>query len=140
MSNGKPRDSQKERFWRQTIGRWQKSGLTIRAFCRLHGLAESNFHAWRRTIANRDRVPFAAVFSRSRDNLAIGHRRSSQDSGAYVERGITWADSNSKRTREFAVTHFYPRVLFSFSNVMVFVHKNPRSGAFKHLSLKLTSQ
>jgi transposase-like protein len=61
MSNGKPRDSQKERFWRQTIGRWQKSGLTIRAFCRQHGLVESNFHAWRRTIANRDSVPFAAV-------------------------------------------------------------------------------
>jgi hypothetical protein len=61
MSNGKPRDSQKERFWRQTLGRWQKSGLAIRAFCRQHGLAEANFHAWRRTIANRDAVPFAAV-------------------------------------------------------------------------------
>jgi hypothetical protein len=61
MSNGKPRDSQKERFWRQTIGRWQKSGLAIRAYCRQHGLAEANFHAWRRTIANRDSVPFAAV-------------------------------------------------------------------------------
>jgi hypothetical protein len=63
MSNGKPRDSQKERFWRQTIGRWQKSGLTIRAYCRQHGLAEAHFHAWRRTIANRDSavVPFAAV-------------------------------------------------------------------------------
>jgi hypothetical protein len=63
MSNGKPRDSQKERIWRQTIGRWQKSGLTIRAYCRQHGLAEANFHAWRRTIANRDSevVPFAAV-------------------------------------------------------------------------------
>jgi transposase-like protein len=61
MSNGKPRDSQKERFWRQTIGRWQKSGLTIRAFCRQYGLTEANFHAWRRTIANRDSVSFAAV-------------------------------------------------------------------------------
>jgi hypothetical protein len=63
MSNGKPRDSQKERFWRQSIGRWQKSGLTIRAFCRQHRLAEANFHAWRRTIANRDGevMPFAAV-------------------------------------------------------------------------------
>ena len=61
MSNGKPRDSQKERFWRQTIGQWQKSGLTVRAYCRQRGLAEANFHAWRRTIANRDCVPFAAV-------------------------------------------------------------------------------
>jgi hypothetical protein len=26
MSNGKPQDSQKDRFWRQTIGRWQIAG------------------------------------------------------------------------------------------------------------------
>jgi hypothetical protein len=77
-----------------------------------------------------ERVPLAAAFSRSRDSLAIGNRRPSHDSGTYVERGISWADSSTKRTREFAVTHLYPRILFAFSNVMVFVHKNPRSGAF----------
>lgn len=43
------------------------------------------------------------------------------------EREITWADTNAKRSREFAVTHLYPRLLYTFSDVVVFVLKNPRS-------------
>ena len=43
------------------------------------------------------------------------------------EREITWADTNAKRSREFAVTHLYPRLLYTFSDVVVFVIKNPRS-------------
>lgn len=42
------------------------------------------------------------------------------------EREITWADTNAKRSREFAVTHLYPRLLYTFSDVVVFVLKNPR--------------
>jgi transposase-like protein len=63
MPNGKPRDAQKERFWRQAIRRWLRSGLTARAFCLEHGLAEANLYAWRRTLAARDAqtVPFAEV-------------------------------------------------------------------------------
>jgi transposase-like protein len=73
MSHGKPRDSQKERFWRQAIGRWQKSGLTIRAFCRQHGVAEANFHAWRRTLADRDSAAaaFAPVHVLNDEPLAL---------------------------------------------------------------------
>lgn len=51
---GRERDITKERFWRDAIGRWQRSGQTIRGFCREHGLSEVSFHAWRRTIAQRD--------------------------------------------------------------------------------------
>ena len=43
------------------------------------------------------------------------------------EREITWADTTAKRSREFAVTHLYPRLLYTFSDVVVFVLKNPRS-------------
>ena len=43
------------------------------------------------------------------------------------EREITWADTNTKRSREFAVTHLFPRLLYTFSDVVVFVLKNPRS-------------
>ncbi len=43
------------------------------------------------------------------------------------EREITWADTNAKRSREFAVTNLYPRLLYTFSDVVVFVLKNPRS-------------
>ncbi len=55
MTQGKPRDPRKELFWRDTIARWQASRLSIRAFCTRHHLTESAFHAWRRTLAQRDR-------------------------------------------------------------------------------------
>jgi len=50
---GKPRDPRKEQYWRDTLARWQASGLSIRAFCRRHHLAEASFHGWRRTLARR---------------------------------------------------------------------------------------
>ena len=49
------RDGAKERTWRRHVSRWQRSGLSIRAYCAAEGLAEGNFHAWRRTLAERDR-------------------------------------------------------------------------------------
>jgi predicted acylesterase/phospholipase RssA len=42
------------------------------------------------------------------------------------ERELTWADSQQKQSREFAVAHLYPRLLYTFSDVIVFVLKNPR--------------
>jgi hypothetical protein len=63
MSAGKPRDVQKEHFWRTTIQRWQASRLSIRAFCQQQALSKAQFHAWRRTLATRDAqaTAFAAV-------------------------------------------------------------------------------
>ena len=55
MPQGHPRDPRKERFWRRLLQRWQRSGLSIRAFCRQQGCSEPSFHAWRRTLAQRDR-------------------------------------------------------------------------------------
>lgn len=43
-----------------------------------------------------------------------------------IEREIHWAKSRAHRTRNFAVSSFYPRVLFTFSDVVVFVHRNAR--------------
>jgi hypothetical protein len=42
------------------------------------------------------------------------------------ERELLWADGPRTRTREFAVTNLYPRLLYTFSDVIVFVLKNPR--------------
>lgn len=42
------------------------------------------------------------------------------------ERELAWADSSSVRSRQFAVTHLFPRLLYTFSDVIVFVLKNPR--------------
>lgn len=52
---GRERDAHKERVWRDAIRRWQASVQTIRGFCRDQGLSEAAFHAWRRTIAQRDK-------------------------------------------------------------------------------------
>jgi transposase-like protein len=48
------RDGGKERFWRRTLLQWRRSGLSVRAFCAEHGLAEPSFYAWRRIVAERD--------------------------------------------------------------------------------------
>jgi transposase-like protein len=49
--------SDKERFWRGMLARWQRTrGQSIQAFCDEHGLSAPSFYAWRRTIAERDRL------------------------------------------------------------------------------------
>jgi hypothetical protein len=42
------------------------------------------------------------------------------------ERELSWADSTSLRSRQYAVTNLYPRLLYTFSDVIVFVLRNPR--------------
>jgi transposase-like protein len=61
MTRGKPRDLRKEQQWREWIHLWQKSGLSVHAFCIRHGLAEQSFYVWRRTIRQRDAAPVSFV-------------------------------------------------------------------------------
>jgi energy-coupling factor transporter ATP-binding protein EcfA2 len=42
------------------------------------------------------------------------------------EREILWAKTDRTRSREYHVRHLYPRLLYTFSDVIVFVMKNPR--------------
>lgn len=53
MARGQ-RDPGRERFWREALRRRKASGLTVRAFCAKEGLAETAYHAWRRTLRERD--------------------------------------------------------------------------------------
>jgi len=46
--------TEREQFWRRHINQQSASQLSIRAYCRRHGLKEHSFHSWRRTIAKRD--------------------------------------------------------------------------------------
>jgi hypothetical protein len=55
MARGQ-RDKAKEHFWRQAIGQWRRSGLSVRAFCGERDLSEPAFYAWRRTLARRDQA------------------------------------------------------------------------------------
>jgi hypothetical protein len=53
------------------------------------------------------------------DSLSFQNRFSSR-------REIQWAETAEQRTRSFAASRFYPRLLFTFSDTVVFVHKNSR--------------
>jgi len=48
------RDPRKEAFWRDAIRRQSASGLSVREFCRRHGLSEPSFYERRRTYQERD--------------------------------------------------------------------------------------
>lgn len=52
--------------------------------------------------------------------LANGYRSSAQ-------RKIAWAKTPNTRKREYAVAQLYPRILYTFSDVVVFVLRNPRA-------------
>jgi transposase-like protein len=52
--------SKKERYWRDVLRQWHRSGQTIRAFCDEYGLSEPSFYGWKRTIAERDQRHGAA--------------------------------------------------------------------------------
>lgn len=45
-----------ERRWRGLLNRFERSGLTIRAFCRQERLREQQFYAWRQRLRNRGGV------------------------------------------------------------------------------------
>ena len=51
---GKRRDPAREQFWRRTVRRQQRSGLTIRDFCRREGLKDWTFRWWRQELERRD--------------------------------------------------------------------------------------
>jgi transposase-like protein len=55
MPQGQLRDPHKEQHRRRLIERWQRSGLSVCAFCERHRVAVSSFYAWRRALQQRDR-------------------------------------------------------------------------------------
>ena len=53
-------------------------------------------------------------------------RKISASSKESVRRAIHWAVSSEKSTRDFFVQKLYSRILYAFSNVIVFVIRNQR--------------
>jgi transposase-like protein len=53
MGKATRRDVEKERHWQKIIREAATSGLSIRQFCREHGLGESQFHWWQRKLKER---------------------------------------------------------------------------------------
>lgn len=56
-------DKQAERreLWHQRITQQQRSGQSIRDFCREGGLAEHSFYSWRQRLRQQPPVTFALV-------------------------------------------------------------------------------
>jgi len=83
-----------------------------------------------------EREPIA-IFAKKEDSRGHEHDRSERRTGSFAkklrrkhhssQREISWADNEERRCREFFVTNLYPRLLYTFSDVIVFVLKNPRS-------------
>jgi transposase len=57
----KPRDPDKEQFWRQTLAAWQDSGLSVTAFCQQRQLQLQSFFRWRKLLAQRDQPAAASA-------------------------------------------------------------------------------
>ena len=49
-------DVEKEQFWRLVLEEHQKSGLSVREFCRAESISEPSFYTWRRTLAKSDQI------------------------------------------------------------------------------------
>src|SRR5271155_3888290 len=47
------RNAAKERYWREHLDAWRRSGLSICAYCRQHDLAQPTFYLWRRNLEQR---------------------------------------------------------------------------------------
>lgn len=72
-----------------------------------------------------ERDPIGAKLKKKLERASgTGHRK--QRLRHTSERELTWANTDKKRSRDFAVAHLYPRLLYTFSDVIVFVLKNPR--------------
>ena len=47
--------------WCDRIGEQERSGLSVRQFCKEQGLAEPSFYGWRKRLRRQERVRFALV-------------------------------------------------------------------------------
>jgi len=81
-------------------------------------------------LGGGERHPLATASRARRDSL-LANETSDDDSISFQtrfssRREIQWAKTAEQRTRSFAASRFYPRLLFTFSDAVVFVHKNSR--------------
>src|ERR1044071_740567 len=55
------RAATKNNQWRERIAEQERSGLSVKQFCRERGLTECSFYAWRKRLRKREPVRFALV-------------------------------------------------------------------------------
>jgi hypothetical protein len=98
----------------------------------VHLYADSATHNHDRPILYADCEGFeggekAPLGSRSRMYGGPTHPLESQAEDSVRTRQIRWATTDERRKREYAVTSLYPRLLYTFSDCVVFVLRNPKT-------------
>jgi hypothetical protein len=85
-----------------------------------------------------EKIPIGAQHARGNDILSWKNKLS-QNKPTWTEpkklrkenkpgkHRLVWADTPEKRKREFVVRNLYPRILYTFSDIIVFVLRNDRS-------------
>lgn len=61
QSNSEAKASTKIEQWRERIAEQERSGLSVRRFCKERWLAEHSFYAWRRRLREQEPVRFALL-------------------------------------------------------------------------------
>lgn len=72
------------------------------------------------------RSPKPSTASRSSGVIDTSSKRKFGKSRYASQRDLEWAVTPETKKREYAVTQLYPRLLYTFSDVVVFVLRNPR--------------
>lgn len=75
-------------------------------------------------LQGRESLPGAARSARNREMPSALRRKVGRTQAS--SSNIQWANSPETRKREFAVMQLYPRLLYTFSDVVVFVLRNTR--------------
>jgi hypothetical protein len=76
-----------------------------------------------------EREPLGVRFKKRRINRSTTPGREDQLTPVAQldsEREVIWANSSEKRSRQFTVASLYPRLLYTFSDVILFVLRKPR--------------
>ena len=54
MAGRTARSVEKERYWREVIDGWRRSGGSVRQWCSERHVSEPSFYSWRRVLTERD--------------------------------------------------------------------------------------
>ena len=74
-----------------------------------------------------DRLPFATSLTEGSASSKPSKRQRIRRRFPGMTRKIEWAVGDpDKNRRGYAVGHLYPRILYTFSDVIVFVQRNPK--------------
>ena len=85
---GTGRSAERERYWRGHVKAQQRSGESIRGYCRAQGLSEALFHYWKRALKRREEAGCKLTAEAGAPRFA--EVKVSMEPGASIE--IAWGE------------------------------------------------